>query len=188
VLVGMAEGANAQYTVEASADQYQYDCQLGNNLPGVIRTVYVRLTFNGGSTAARFRVALESGVTMTYLSETHPFPMTVGDTQSGISVCFGGCLWGNQTLATIDYMTYATGPLCGKVLIVPQPEAETVDVRRCDGSSIAAYVRDLHVVGPGWACGCPGVHVFAGSPEAFDCTSVPVEHTTWGAVKALYGN
>jgi hypothetical protein len=188
LLLGIPEIAEAQYTVEASAEEYQYNCQLGNTQPGIVQTIYIRQTFNVGSTAARFKVTLEPGVEMTYLSETHPFPSTAGDTQTGISVCFGECLLGNQILATINYMTTGAGPLCGKILIVPHPNAENVDVLQCDGSPISAYIRDLHVVGPGWAGGCPGVHRFGGVSEVFDCVRLAVQQTTWGAVKALYRN
>jgi hypothetical protein len=175
-----------QDTIEVSAEWFTYDCQLLNDGPPGVRTVYVRHTFNDGATAVRFMVGLSPGVSMTFLSETHPFPMSVGSTQTGLSVCYGECLLDDVVLATVSYMSYATDQNCSKVLILPHPDAETVEVLACDASPVAANVRDLHVLAPNGVCGCPPTHRFPGSPAAFDCRPLPTATTTWGAVKALY--
>jgi hypothetical protein len=187
-LLGIAPRASAQFhTIEVSAEPYQYECLLFNDVPGV-RTVYVRSTFNSGSTASRFKVTLGAGVTLTYLSEVHPFAMTVGNTQAGISVCYGDCVWGDLLLATIDYMAYGTGPNCGEILVVPHPDSQAVEILDCDGSPRAAWIRDVAIPSPGNFCSCPSPHLSAGNPKLFDCTPTPIEATTWGAVKALYRN
>jgi hypothetical protein len=190
VLVGAVATARAQFqtTIEVSTEQYGYVCQLSNDQGPGIRTVYVRHTFNNGSTASRFRVLLGPGSTMVYVSETHPFAQTSGTTQDGISICYGECLPGNLHLATISYMSYATDANCSKVLVVPHPNAQTVEALRCDGSTVAAYVRDLFILAPGGVCGCPDAHVFFGAAARFECASLPVSGVTWGAIKALYQN
>jgi hypothetical protein len=184
IVAGLAGIAHAQYTIEASAIDDAYDCQL-MSVPG-IRTVYVRESFNFGSTAARFKLGLEPGSTWTYVSETHPFPSTLGNTQTGISVCYGSCLVGNILIASVTYMSYGTDQNCSKVLIQPHPDAETVEIMKCDGNPNAAYSRDLYIETSAGFCGCPDAHLIPGIAKHFGCTPVATENSTWGAIKALY--
>jgi hypothetical protein len=124
---------------------------------------------------------------MTYLSETHYFPMTVGNTQDGISVCYGECTIGDQLVASITYMAYGTSSGCSEVLVVPHPAAQTVEAIRCDGVATRTYVRDMFITHNS-GCGCPNTHSFQGTPQLFGCQAVPVASKTWGAIKALYMN
>lgn len=181
--------ASAQFDpeIEISASQYAYECQLINDSGPGVRTVYVRYNYNyGGSTASRFMVTLAPGVDMTYLSETHPFSGTVGDTQNGITVCYGECTTGLIIVASIDYMYNGSTVSCGRLQIVPHPDAETVETMGCDGSSSTPIVRDMYILAPGGICGCPAAHTFSGTPQSLDCSILAVAAKTWGAVKALY--
>lgn len=163
------------------------ECVLFDEGPG-IHTVYVVHQFNVGATAVRFKLAQTPGMTMTYLSETHPFASTSGSTQSGISVCYGSCTPGDQIVATVSYMSYGTSSPCSQILAVPHPAAQTVEGIRCEGAPFVMFVEDLWVSTLAGACGgCPATsHGFPGSPQTFDCNPVSVASTTWGAIKALY--
>jgi hypothetical protein len=122
-------------------------------------------------------------VTWSYLSETPSFSTFLGNTQTGITICYDQCLVGSAALVAINYMTYGTSTICtGGVFIVPHPDAETVEVINCDGSPSPAFTRSLTV---GW-CSCPSSHIYPGTAQAFDCTPLAVNAATWGAVKALY--
>lgn len=176
--------ACAQYTIETSALDYTYDCQL-LSVPG-LRTIYVRESFNFGSTASRFKLALGPGSTWTYVSETHPFAATIGNMQTGISICYGSCIVGNVLIASVTYMSYGTDQNCSKVLVVPHPDAETVEIVKCDGTASVAYSRDLYIESSAGFCGCPDAHLMPGVAKHFDCTPVATASTTWGAIKALY--
>lgn len=125
-------------------------------------------------------------MTMTYVSENHPFANTVGDAVSGVSICYGGaCLIGNQVLLSVTYMSYGTSGPCAKLHVAPHPDAETVETMDCGGASVRTFAEDLYnLVG----CGCPDARVIAGASQTFDCTPVPVFARTWGAIKALYAN
>jgi hypothetical protein len=172
--------------LELSANEFTHDCDLLNVTPGV-RTVYVRLFFNIGSTAVRFRVVPGPNVTLSYLSETHMYPMTLGDSQSGISVCFGECLVGDAVVAAISYMSYGTGSNCGLLLLAPHPEAETVEILDCDGAPRAAWLLDINV-NHNTPCGCSPLRIVSGTPHAFGCAALSLQASTWGAIKALYRN
>jgi hypothetical protein len=186
--IGSAQAlAQIEGSIEVSAQPIPHICSLIDTSPG-IRTVYVFHTFNVGATASRFKIHLGTGVTMTFVSETHPFQSTVGNTQEGITVCYGGCLAGDQLLATINYMAYATSAACSQVLVVPHPAAQTVEAMTCEGIAVRTFVNDMFVETGTSGCGCPEAHGFAGTAQQFDCTPTPVAHSTWGAIKALYRN
>lgn len=154
--------------------------------PGTL-TLYIIHRFNPGMNAARFKIESGSGVTMTYLSETHYFPSTIGTTQTGLSVCYGTCTLGNQVIASITYTTYGTSSGCSKMLVVPHPGAQTVEAIKCNGVATRTYVEDLYIERSS-GCGCPDTHGFPGIAQLFSCEPVPVASTSWGAIKALYAD
>jgi len=158
-------------------------CEIAD-LPGE-KTVYVVHRFNPGMNAARFKIESGPGVTMTYVSETHYFASTLGNTQDGISVCYDTCTLGNQLIASITYMAYGTSSQCSRIRIVPHPSAQTVEAIKCNGVATRTYVEDLVVRLTG-ACGCGDTYGFAGAAQVFGCLPVAVENMTWGAIKALY--
>lgn len=160
-------------------------CEIAD-VPGE-RTVYVVHRFNPGMNAARFKIESGPGITMTYVSEVHYFASTVGNTQDGISVCYGTCTLGNQLIASITYLAYGTSSQCSRVHVVPHPSAQTVEAIKCNGVATRTYVEDLVISHAGTGgCGCGDTHGFAGTAQVFGCLPVAVENTTWGAIKALY--
>ena len=182
----------AQTEIEASATRNNSTCVLAYNRPGLYN-VYIRLTFNSGAAAARFRLEPGPGISMAYVSESSPYS-SVGFAFAGISVCFGGCVTGDALIATVTFLTFGTDTPCSELRVVPHPGAQTVEVLKCNGSTVAAYAQGLAIAPPdieGFPifCECPTPHLFPGTPMPFDCTPpVAVEPTTWGRVKALYRN
>ncbi len=152
--------------------------------PG-LRPIYV-IHQSAGTSGSRFRILAGPGLTMTYVSETHHFTQTVGDVQSGITVCYdGGCLAGERLVATIDYMCYGTTSSYGELMIVAHPGAKTVEVMDCASNPASPQVRNFGLLETSTCGECPPVHSIAGTPLAFGCT-LPTEPTTWGKVKAFY--
>jgi hypothetical protein len=158
-------------------------CYVVDDGPG-LKTVYVTHNFIPGATAVRFRVQ-PYGSTMIYVSETHNFPMTVGNAQDGMSVCYGSCLLGPIPVATLTYMSYGTSAPCGQLEIVPHPAAEVPEVVLCDGRTVQTAAQDVNA-GTNVYCGCPEINAFPGAPRAFDCEPLAVHASTWGGIKALY--
>ena len=161
-------------------------CEINDISPGV-RTLYVIHRYNAGVIASRFKIQSGPGITMSYMSETHYFPFTIGNTQEGISVCYGPCELGEKLIASITYMAYGTTSPCSQILVVPHPSAQTVEAIRCDGIPTRTYVEDL-AVSHNSGCGCPSTHGFQGTAQVFTCQPVPVANTTWGAIKSLFSN
>ncbi len=163
----------------------QGECFILDNGPAM-RTVSVRLLFNGGSTAVRFRIEPSPGATMTLVSESHPIAATVGDVTSGISICYAPCTGGTLVLATVTYMTYGTSTTCSQLRVVPHPDAQTVEQIDCFGIPKSIPVQDLVIFRELGDCLCPDARNVPGTPAMFDCTPVAIATSTWGAIKALY--
>ena len=169
-------------TLELSSGDFAYFCNSWDG-PTVV-TIYVRISFNSGIIASRFRVQASPEVTWTYLSETPSSATFSGNTQTGITICYDECLVEQAVLVAIQYMTYGTSRECTRgVFIVPHPDAQTVEVINCDGSPSAAYTRPLAV---GLICNCPPPVLYPGTAQMFDCAPLATRVTTWGSVKALY--
>ena len=160
------------------------DCALLDNSPG-LRTIQVLHIHTPGAIASRFKLEAGPGMTMTYVSEVHHIPMTVGNTQTGISICYGSCSL-DQLLVTVTYMAFGTSDNCSQIRVVPHPAAYTVEAMRCDRIPVYAVARNLYVQRVPGDCGCPDGQLYPGLPQPFDCGPVPVRATTWGGIKALY--
>lgn len=153
--------------------------------PGPI-TVYVEHDPYGNATAVRFKLEPGPGMTMTYVSEVHYLPRTFGDAQTGMTVCYNGCIGAPVVLAAVTYMRYGTSADCSTLRVVPYPGAETVEGMDCNFQPRAETIRDFLVSTPSAGCGCPSPRLDPGTPLAFDCTPLAIEQTTWGRIKALY--
>jgi hypothetical protein len=111
---------------------------------------------------------------VTYLSDTVWF--AVGNSQNGIAVGYGSCLTGSIFVMMINYFVQGTSEACCVYPVLPYPNAVpggAILVQDCDynlvfGVGLAATVNG----NSSCPCGYP----------------VPVEETTWGGVKALYGD
>jgi hypothetical protein len=188
VVTGLAasEAAGQFDLIELSDRPYSSSACANTDSPG-LKTIYV-LHFSDGATGARFRIQGGPGLTMTYVSEVHPFAQTMGDTQSGITVCYDGACIASIDLvaAAITYMAYGTTNTCSELMVVPYPGAETVEARDCAFQSVRAHVQNFSL-STITSCGpCPPVYFIAGTPQPFGCSPLPVEETTWGRVKAFY--
>lgn len=172
--------------ISVSSSSLSYECEMLDAAPQ-IRTVYVLHTLNAGTTASRFRLVAGAGMTMTWMSETHAFASSLGDTQSGLSVCYGSCTTGDVLIASVTYMAFGTSANCSELRVVPHPDASTIEAIQCDGVPIRTFGRNLRL-STGSPCGCPSSSAFPGTPANFTCEPVAVKASTWGAIKALYAN
>jgi hypothetical protein len=153
-----------------------------------LRTLRIFHKLNNGMIGSRFKLLADPGVPLTYVSETFHTATASGNTQEGITLCYGSCLGGDLLLVSVDYMAYGTSEGCKQIRLVPHPDAETVDAVRCDLVPVGTYVGDLYLIAAPGGCGCPPEHGFPGVPEFFGCGPTPTRETTWGAIKALYVN
>jgi hypothetical protein len=126
-----------------------------------------------GSSYAAPKPACFTGV---FLADMNPFPATVGNSQTGVTVDYDSCLSGTVHIQTMIFFTQATTPSCCRWSVVPHPGASSgrIEVRDCDDQVMYGYqwTAVINANPSCWSACC-------GPPT-------PVEETTWGRVNALY--
>lgn len=191
LVAGRAAGQGGQLMV--SAHPLGLTCDFSDTGQGEV-DIYVVHSNTAGSTGARFRVAERTGVTMTYVSETSHFPMTFGNTRDGITICYGSCLPSPILLVTLRYIADGTSTMCSFIEIDPYPGAAFIEALDCqpDGPAQPASCGRL-IVNGNVTCGCLETVDCTPHPEATSPRTpfanfcvVPVEDSTWGAIKALF--
>ncbi|MEE9268716.1 MAG: hypothetical protein V3V49_00485, partial [Candidatus Krumholzibacteria bacterium] len=154
------------------ADDGGMDCQIIDDEPGVLN-IFVVHTAPDGATASAFSAPMPACmVGATYLSDTCPF-LCPGNSQTGTSRAYGGCLSGTIHVLTMSFFVQGTSEPCCAYPVLPHPELGLIIVEDCDGNPIPAQGAAATVNGDA-TCPCQA--------------PVPVEATTWGAVKALYAD
>ena len=165
------------------------DCLVWDDGPK-LHTLTVVHKYNTGFRASRFKIQVDQGIMLDYVSETHALPLTYGDFRTGIMICYGTCTVGDVLLGTITFAGYGTSAQCGGIRVVPYPASETLDVTRCNFELEKATTYILEVATPARICGLCSPHMdaidYPGTPQAIECAPLPVSTSTWGEVKALY--
>jgi len=175
IVVLLAGAAFAQMpggTVALFADPYGADCNLWDVVPALVN-VYVVHIWHGGATTVQFSAPNPPCSQMTYLSDTQVMPMTLGNSQTGVSIGYGGCRPAPTHVLTINYFSMAlTGPCC-RYPVLPDPTVASGQIEVSDCMYILNYAT--------------GGRAIINSDQTCPCNyPVPVEETTWGQIKALY--
>jgi hypothetical protein len=144
------------------------NCALSDQAAGTA-TVYVAEQSNDGATGIRFRIVGNSGFTGVWLSDSTPY-VTVGNSQTDLSMGYGVCLLGKFPVLTVTYQLFGTST-CSLLEIAP---AQGFPVSLC----ISCSFNETPCIGN------HALHV--NCPGPFDCNPVAAEPSTWGRVKSLY--
>ena len=145
------------------------DCNLADVVPGL--TPYYIVHVNAVATASQFSAPTPACYLGTYLSDGAVFPVTIGNSQTGVAIGYGLCQAGNVHVLTINFFTNGlTGPCC-YYPILPDPVVTSgkIEVVDCNNNLLFASGGE-GIVNADGSCQC----------------DVPVEDSTWGQVKALY--
>jgi len=81
-----------------------------DNAPGLL-SVYVVHVATAGATACQSKATKPACMTATYLSDTNPFGVVIGDSQRG-AVAYGSCLSGPIHVQTINFFGTEPRPVC----------------------------------------------------------------------------
>jgi hypothetical protein len=171
--------------VRVAADGLALSCEIVDSQVGV-REIYVVYTLSAGAEAVRFRLESSLGMTMSYLSEVHHVPDLGGDTQGGVTFCFGQFLAAPILLATVTYMAYGTSAQCSEIVVAPYPGSNTIDVIEYEGTHGSADGSHL-IVNPNYLCAdCDDLIRYGPPDNPYDfCQPVGTDVTTWGRIKAI---
>lgn len=137
--------------------------------------IYVILHYTGyslpGVTGVQFSAPKPPCFTGVYLSDTHMFPVWIGNSQTGVAIAFGSCLTPPVHVMTMTYFALGTTAEDCVYLTLPDPNnpAGRIEIADCD--------FNVYQIADGGN--------FINAPEAA-CWTNPTETMTWGRVKALF--
>jgi hypothetical protein len=153
------------------SDSIGYDCDLWDTAPGpcVYHVVHVN---TGGAVGSMFAAPQPECFQSTYLNDTPVFPVTVGDSQKGISIAYGACLSGTFHILDIRFFCVGLTQQCCMYRVVGDPSRYFSDpeVTDCDLNTRMAWGWTSPINPDGYCC----------------CYCGPTEESTWGRVKSLY--
>jgi hypothetical protein len=174
--------AFAQFSDVGSIDIFSDGAFTSCNItdaPAALVPVYIVHTHaNEGAAASQWKLDM-GNVVMTFVGSFSPYPTVIGAPLAGVSVAYGSCVSDPDNLImTVNFFGTGTSPTCALMSIVPDPVALSgmVEIVDCTPEPNGPFKVTLEKggqarVNPDLTC---------------DCT-VPVRETTWGGIKALYG-
>ncbi|UCH85632.1 MAG: BACON domain-containing protein [Candidatus Latescibacterota bacterium] len=114
------------------ADPAGTDCNLTDETPGMLN-IYVVHTLMPGATASQFWAPKPACmVGATWLSDVKPFPVTLGDSQTGVAVGYGGCQPSPLHILTIVYQTSGTTQADCAYFVRPHPNVDSIEAADCN--------------------------------------------------------
>ena len=118
-----------------------------------------------------FSVPVPGCYTGLYLADQQQFPVTVGNSQTGVSVGYGACLGEPINVIGVQLFNSGTTPPCCQWDVLPDPNLPSgnIEVVDCGGGLVTANGKPGFINGD---ANCP-------------CT-VATEDATWGQVKQIY--
>jgi len=149
-------------------------CNLFDQAPGLM-TFYVVHVLTAGATASQFAAPVPSCMTgAAYLGDSSPFGVVIGNSQTGVSIGYGGCLSGPIHLMTVRLFVQGLSEPCCLYPVTPDLEHSEPKIWmvNCDFIQLEA-ASAYAVVNPTGAC---------------QCSSVKTEEATWGKIKSMYSD
>ncbi len=158
-------------SIGAFGDMGGTDCYITDAAPGLL-SIYIVHVNVPGATACQFAAPTPACMTAaTYLSDSSPFAVVIGSSQTGVAIGYGGCFTGPIHVLTIQYFASGMTAPCCYFDVVPDPYLPSGQIEVVDCVENLIY-----------ATGQSGLVNADGSCEC----GVPTQDTTWGQMKALY--
>jgi hypothetical protein len=153
-----------------SPDPTRTDLMICDKTPGLLN-IYVVCRWWNGSTAVQFSAPQPACFTAAWLSDTHVFPVTIGNSQYGVAVGFGSCRMPPVHVLTITYFAYGATPADCVYPTLPDPQSGSgwIEIADCNFNLVQVSDGGNYINPPEAACG-----------------STPAETMTWGRVKSLF--
>jgi len=166
VVFGQAGGVIGTYATPAGLN-----CNL-TEAPGLFAIAVVHV-LSPGASAAQFAAPLQPCmIGVMWFGDMAVFAVTLGDSQSGVSIGYGSCEISPTHILTINYFGAGTSSLCCPYPVVANPNepSGTVNVVDCVGNLITNVPTQTSFINGDATCQC----------------LTPVEETTWGHIKSIY--
>lgn len=153
------------------ADAGGSSCNLTDAAPGLL-SLYVVHVLTPGATASQFAAPMPACMLgATYLSDSSPFSVVIGSSQTGVAIGYGACLAAPIHCLTIQYFASGLSTACCYYSVIPDPNLPSglIEVVDCAENLISA-TGGVGIINPDGTCQC----------------DVPTQDTTWGKVKSIF--
>jgi hypothetical protein len=181
IVLGIVADCSAQYgAFGVFADPNGTNNCLRDESPGVCSYHVVHYVIASGASACQFAAPRPDCFNATYLSDTMFFPVTLGNSQTGVVVGYGQCVFGYVRVLTMNFMCQGQTLPCCCYPVRPDPNAGTNKILVADcWDHIVEVGSGANVIN--WNPSC--------SEGCWDCPySVHAQQSTWGQIKAMYGD
>ena len=165
-------------------------CELYDRTPG-LTSFYIVHVLTPGAMGSQYSAPKPACLMATWLSDTNMFPVTIGNSQVGMSVAYGSCRVGPIHVQTMNYFGTGTTPACCRYGACPHVNslAGLIEVIDCDENLVYGWAYE-GIVNSTPFCGCYACAspacVEALHRTSSNCYAVSVEDATWGRVKSAY--
>ncbi|UCH84955.1 MAG: hypothetical protein JSW50_04500, partial [Candidatus Latescibacterota bacterium] len=151
--------AQAGGGIQISSDIEGISCNLSDELyPEFLAYFVVHKAIPGSITAAsgsQFIASNPPCLQATYLSDTPQFTVTIGDSQSGVTIGYGSCLTMPIWILTMNYISSSGTPPCCEFRVKEHPEVASGRIEVADCTGALLYGAGLcAVVNPDASCPC----------------------------------
>ena len=158
------------------SDMVGVDCNLWDNVAGLCPYYIVHIPLPGSigaASASQFSAPKPACLMAMWLSDTAKFPVTIGSSQLGVAIGYGVCTPLPTHVLTMNYFCQALTPPCCVYRVLPDPAIASGQIEVVDCSFVTQFgVGMCAVVNPDASC---------------PCWATPVEESTWGKIKSIYG-
>jgi len=166
-------------------------CNLDDKTPG-LTPYYIVHAMTGGATACQYSAPKPACLQAMYLSDTNVFGVTVGSSQTGVSIGYGNCRIGSIHVQTMNFFTQGSTLPCCEYWTCPDPLAGSGEILVVDCNMNLISASGMRsIVNATFACNCDMMCLSMDCIEALyrtssTCFGVPIEDATWGRVKDAY--
>ena len=149
------------------------DCTSDDVAPGLLN-IFAVVIMTAGNSACEFQATMPACmIGASFLADGKPWPITLGDSQAGVSVAYGLCDPAPTHVLTLQFFVAGLTSPCCIYPVTPHPFAGIpgeVVVEDCTNLVIAD--GQSGVVNSMLGCECADI--------------VAAHHSSWGQIKALY--
>ncbi|MBI4719770.1 MAG: T9SS type A sorting domain-containing protein [Chitinivibrionia bacterium] len=144
------------------ADEQGTDCNFSDQAPGVV-SYYLFQEYSPGASAIEFQLDLTGFDYFSYLGDTSPFQLKIGNFLQGVSISYGTCLYETVFLGAAHFRGLGTTPPCHYVRaknhpIPGIPEATTPIAVDCwQPRQFLLVDGGVGVINPSEDCQCPDI-------------------------------
>jgi hypothetical protein len=180
LVVAIPATASAQFgVIGVYTDQMASGCEIADGGQGVVN-LYVVHTLGAGATAVQFKLQPSAGFGATFIGDTYPFELYLGNSQTGISIAYGDCLSGTVVVLGVTYLFLGSSDTCSYIDVVGDPAEVNYPGEPIVADCLPMFERAVHPI--------QGTRFMVNPDQICRCVlPVPVRESTWGQIKALYG-